>query len=503
MSLVQGSITLNGIQLHDIDVDPRVGAGVDANISEIGDIAVTDIGELYIKQQVAATGWSKITGDGTGRWETDSKPTGVLTTPTVAINANTALINIGAFDYYIKGVRYTYAGATGLNPNFVAQSMFSYFSINAAGAISFTNNFAGIDQLNNVVIGVATSTIPLSGPGTAVSVVSTFTWAIADNAAVETQYTDDVIGYLFQTGGLTSNAATALQVQISAGTYYDPHRNKKTFPLANPISGFNVFHVAGVWTYTAASPITLSNTQYDNGTALTAIPANAYVVYTLLLSPQSGQYHMIYPQTTYTSLQAAENAAVNFGPFLDYTSSRMLPIANIICRQGSAAIIEHIDIRPRIYRGFLSPATLGGVINLQNAYNQSGQPEIVLNSISGVVSIRDNATPLGTNLMELTNNANTQTYLSVSAAQVLAPVKLGVGTTTPAATSVLHVVGNTRIDSVGTQPTATGQINIVLGGSVNYRGAYSGNNKRILAEPATWLKVNINGTEYSIPAYAP
>lgn len=503
MSLVQGSITLNGIQLHDIDVDPRIGGGVDANISEIGDLAVTDVGEIYIKQQVAATGWTKILTDGIGRWETDSKPTGTLTTPTVAVNTNTSLINIGAFDYYIKGVKYSYAGATGLNPNFVSQSMFSYFSINAAGAISFTNNFASIDQLNNVVIGVATSTVPLSGPGTAVAVVSTFTWAITDSPAIETQWADDAIGYLFQTGGLTLNAGTALQVQVIAGVYYDPHRNKKDLPAGNPISGFNVYHVAGVWTYNAAAPITLSNSQYDNGTSLTAIPANNYVVYTLLHSPQSGQYHMIYPQTTYSSLQAAENASVNFGPFIDYSTSRMLPIANIICRQGNANIIEHIDIRPRIYRGYLSPQTIGGMVTLQNAYEQSSEPEIVLNSIRSALSIRDNSTPLGSNLVEITNNANTQSYLSVSASQVLIPVKLGVGTSTPSATSVLHVVGSTRIDSVGTKPTQEGQINIGFGGAIYYRGAYSGGSSRILAEPATWLKININGTDYNIPAYNP
>ena len=48
----------------------------------------------------------------------------------------------------------------------------------------------------------------------------------------------------------------------------------------------------------------------------------------------------------------------------------------------------------------------GGAVDLQTAYNASGAPpHIVVNSTNLGLTIRDNATPIGSNLFQVLNNA--------------------------------------------------------------------------------------------------
>ncbi len=51
---------------------------------------------------------------------------------------------------------------------------------------------------------------------------------------------------------------------------------------------------------------------------------------------------------------------------------------------------------------------------MQSAYNNSTNPELVLDSTRGGLTIRDNATPVGSNLLEIQNNNGTATYLSTN-----------------------------------------------------------------------------------------
>jgi parallel beta-helix repeat protein len=57
----------------------------------------------------------------------------------------------------------------------------------------------------------------------------------------------------------------------------------------------------------------------------------------------------------------------------------------------------------------------GGAITLQDAYDVSSNPEIVLSSAVGGLTVRDASTPLGTNLFEVQNNAGSTTYFAVTA----------------------------------------------------------------------------------------
>lgn len=68
--------------------------------------------------------------------------------------------------------------------------------------------------------------------------------------------------------------------------------------------------------------------------------------------------------------------------------------------------------------------------------------------------------------------------------------RTGIGTSTP--THILHIADTPRIDSIGNQP----EINS-FGGTEQVFGS----SEVIMGEPDVWLRININGTDYIIPAY--
>jgi hypothetical protein len=114
----------------------------------------------------------------------------------------------------------------------------------------------------------------------------------------------------------------------------------------------------------------------------------------------------------------------------------------------------------------------GSSATLQTAYNNSVNPEITLNSSVGGLTIRDNSTPLGTNLFEIQNNLGSTTYFNVTVS--------GVGVTgTATATGNINSTGGgiqtnstTRIDNSGNlvnigNITGTGAITIASVGAGN------------------------------------
>jgi hypothetical protein len=71
---------------------------------------------------------------------------------------------------------------------------------------------------------------------------------------------------------------------------------------------------------------------------------------------------------------------------------------------------------------------------------------------------------------------------------------VGVATTSPQAK--LHVAGTVRIDSTSSQPNTVGH-------NVELLYTNTAIDNVAMGEPDVWLQININGTVYAIPAYAP
>jgi hypothetical protein len=82
---------------------------------------------------------------------------------------------------------------------------------------------------------------------------------------------------------------------------------------------------------------------------------------------------------------------------------------------------------------------------LQSAYDNSTSPEIILDATRGALTIRDNATPLGANLLEVQNNAGSTTYLAVTASGM-------------SVTGIATISGNINTTSGGIQTNSTTRV---------------------------------------------
>lgn len=107
----------------------------------------------------------------------------------------------------------------------------------------------------------------------------------------------------------------------------------------------------------------------------------------------------------------------------------------------------------------------GAAATLQSAYNNSTNPEIVLDATRGALTVRDNATPLGANLLEVQNNAGGTTYFAVTA---LGMTVTGAATVTGninTSAGMIQTAGTTRLDGSG---------NLSNIGTLSLSGAISG-----------------------------
>jgi hypothetical protein len=90
----------------------------------------------------------------------------------------------------------------------------------------------------------------------------------------------------------------------------------------------------------------------------------------------------------------------------------------------------------------------GGITSLQTAYNSSTNPEIVAGtSATSGLTIRDNATPIGANLLEVQNNTGATTYFGVTSSGISVT---GTATTSVSFTGPLFDTTTAGTLSVGT-----------------------------------------------------
>jgi fibronectin-binding autotransporter adhesin len=116
----------------------------------------------------------------------------------------------------------------------------------------------------------------------------------------------------------------------------------------------------------------------------------------------------------------------------------------------------------------------GAAATLQSTYDNSNDPEIVLDATRGALTIRDNSTPLGANLLEVQNNAGSATYLAVTASGIAVTGTATVSGNVNSSTGALQTNGTSRIDNSGNAVnlgTITGSGNInTTGGAIQTNG---------------------------------
>lgn len=171
----------------------------------------------------------------------------------------------------------------------------------------------------------------------------------------------EALGAIFASGGIvTENGTTPRQLDINSGVYYyGEHR--LTFSGATPIS-FNAYYRNGSGGYSVQAPAsTVSNSLYDDGSGTLASVTNNYYVKHLLvgIKEQTGnqKFILIYGDSEWSSLEGANSANLPASP--EFIKNTFVRLASIVVKQGTNAIQNIIDERPRV--GF-SPSAVSAAI---------------------------------------------------------------------------------------------------------------------------------------------
>jgi hypothetical protein len=225
--------------------------------------------------------------------------------------------------------------------------------------------------------------------------------------------------------------------------------------------------------------------------ALTTDTSNGFSVFTL------GGALQIYDNTnaaTRFTLSSAGNISVNA-----ITASGMISIGRTTTSQ---AVIQRAQAPAGAYSTILAagtgivdtfPYTMadghGATIDMRGGDPTSDQ------YVGGIIfSANGNTSPLGDgNAIVFKTRTGTNTY--TERMRITHDGNVGIGVSTP--TTKFHVDGTVRIDNQG------GSTVNIVGSSTpnNYYGGGSSGGADYLSDPAVWLKINLDGTEYYFPGY--
>jgi hypothetical protein len=158
-------------------------------------------------------------------------------------------------------------------------------------------------------------------------------------------------------------------------------------------------------------------TNYDVGGVITVIPGAGATstIQRVFLAP-NGVIQIQYGQNLYNNLAAA-TAAIGTDSFIENPAliSTSILIGYIVVQKNSVALnnanTAAILRAPKFETG--AGGGINSVITLQQTYNSSTQPQIVLSSLGGL-QIFDNSSPIGGNLFQVANNAGSINYFNVT-----------------------------------------------------------------------------------------
>lgn len=240
----------------------------------------------------------------------------------------------------------------------------------------------------------------------------------------------NVIGVINVSGNVFSANGANLNIDKSSGEAFLPGSNfsvSKKVPnistqIAQSPATFNYSWRDGVGGYNISAPTQLIVPgKYDDGTGGVGSPngvvlPSEYAVHRIYMGV-SGFVAVQYGQEVYANLADAEarfqTETFDSNPDFEGTLLRCFLIV-----RGNATALNVAAAAEFIAASKFGDSGSGGnatsaTSTLQNAYDNSTDPEIILSSVLGGLSITDDSTPVTGNLFEVQNNARTTEYFSV------------------------------------------------------------------------------------------
>ena len=377
--------------------------GLNFNGTDSGDAVLTDD---EIDALVAATYGTSAFCNAVGA---STNITGVISLDDlVSLNADISKLDIVAFDYYIQGIKYSYAGGTAISPTIGAGDSSTFIGVDASGLVYSEDKFTETQTLTIIPIARMQAVQGDSGPGSDLQTPIHLMYTIGQEGHEGRAWLEGVIGALYESGGLyAENAGTPLQVDQTAGSFHNAQRKHIAIAADTNIEASALYNVSGTPTLQARATLVIPKF-YDNGTDIAALSNNKYASHTLLRSPKAEDvFIFVYGDTEFNSQAEAEQAPVDFNIFQSQSVSGLLPVARFVLKGDSSNIISIVDERP-IFGG--STSSITGTASLQQIYENSSTPEILTDTTRGALSIK-RGTALDTdNVIEGLNGAGATTY---------------------------------------------------------------------------------------------
>jgi len=245
----------------------------------------------------------------------------------------------------------------------------------------------------------------------------------------------NAIGAINVTGNVFSANGANLNIDKSLGKIFLPGSNftssKKSPNISTQIAQSPVSFIYtwrdGLGGFnTAASSTLIVPEDYDDGTGGASSPngtvvASQYTVQRIYLAV-SGLVIIHYGQAVYSSLTDAKARYLteDFSPNPELQGTLL---RGFLIVRGNATDLNNTTQATFIKANRFGDSGAGANVtsataNLQNVYDNSLYPEIVLNNTLGGISITDGSTPVTGNLLEVQNNARTTDYLNVNPTDV-------------------------------------------------------------------------------------
>jgi len=370
----------------------------------------------------------------------------------VVLNTDISKLDITEGVYYIQGTRYVYAGDTAISPTIGGGDSSTFVGLNSSGLVYSGTKWTSNQKQTILPLARLQSVQGSSGPGSDLISPVDERYIISETGYLQRIWQEEVIGALYSSGGTYVESSTALQIDQLSGVLYTAQRNRISVPSSGNITAKAVYHVSGTVTVQTDATVTLPK-YYDNGTDIVALSVNKWATHTLLKTPkEDDNFFLIYGDAQYGSQAEAEAAPINYSVFTSQATSGLIAVANFAIRGGSTNIESIIDFRPRIVGAGATSTT--SLTTLQAAYDNSSNPEIVVDTTRGGFTIRDSSTPIGENLLEVENNAGDTQYLELDVDDLSLNTNVNLSTGHEYKINGVSIFLNTALTGTPTAPTA-------------------------------------------------
>lgn len=358
---------------------------------------------------------------------TNLQTTGVISGGQLQINVDNTKIDILSGSGLIvdntdgsspKSKKIVWGDILGLSVNFLNTEDYTYIGVDInSNIIQQSTMFSNIQRRSIIILGIV---IHLD-VNTVQQVVST-PYLVA-NVRAEIEDLVVSLGSIINSfGNSYSPVSSNLQLKKTTGEMFLVGINASTTtnnpntlntPFQSPVTiWYTVRDGMGDWNI--QSPIlNINPNQYDDGSGvLQSVPVNEFTVQRVYFSPINLRTFVEYGQSTYTTSSDAQSSITSQDVQIDPSITQIgLLRCFLIVQQGTIDLSTSIFIQAGKFGNADGGGGSGSSTNLQNTYDISLQPQIVLNN---TLQVQDNPVSVGTLFQILDNTGTPITTISTS-----------------------------------------------------------------------------------------